>query len=143
MSLDASIWAWKAQVKNSSQRLVLLTLSDRVGETHRCYLSIKRMEKDTKLNRKTIIKVLDELEASGFIKDTGEISGNGVKVYLLTGVTGREDDSVTSPKNGTATSTNFGTQNLSRNQSIESKNKKTWLCLKKLREEISQANPEI
>ncbi|KAA8735529.1 hypothetical protein F4V57_01660 [Acinetobacter qingfengensis] len=37
MSLDASIWAWKAQVKNSSQRLVLLTLADRAGETHRCY----------------------------------------------------------------------------------------------------------
>ena len=102
MSLDASIWAWKAQVKNSSQRLVLLTLADRAGETHRCYPSIKRMEKDTRLNRKTIIKVLDELEASGFIKDTGEISGNGVKVYLLTGVIGREDDSVTSPQNDTS-----------------------------------------
>lgn len=95
-------WAWKAQVKNSSQRLVLLTLADRAGETHRCYPSIKRMEKDTRLNRKTIIKVLDELEASGFIKDTGEISGNGVKVYLLTGVIGREDDSVTSPQSDTS-----------------------------------------
>ena len=95
-------WAWKAQVKNSSQRLVLLTLADRAGETHRCYPSIKHMEKDTRLNRKTIIKVLDELEASGFIKDTGEISGNGVKVYLLTGVIGREDDSVTSPQSDTS-----------------------------------------
>lgn len=168
MSLDASIWAFKAEVKTSSQRLVLLALADRAGESHKCYPSIKRMVKDTLLNRKTIIKVLDELEAGSFIRFTGEITGNGVKVYQLIGVMGREEDSVTSPKNGTSTnngtssnfgtgskngtssnigtatspkngtetSTNIGTQNLSRNLSDESKNKKTWLSLKKLREEI-------
>ncbi|MDC5336074.1 helix-turn-helix domain-containing protein [Acinetobacter baumannii] len=174
MSLDASIWAFKAEVKTSSQRLVLLALADRAGESHKCYPSIKRMVKDTLLNRKTIIKVLDELEASSFIKFTGEITGNGVKVYQLIGVMGREEDSVTSPKNGTGTnngtssnfgtgskngtstnigtatspkngtetSTNIGTQNLSRNLSDESKNKKTWLSLKKLREEILLASDQ-
>ena len=40
-------------------------------------------------------------------------------------------------------STNIGTRNLSKNLSIESKNKKHWLCSKKLSEEIAQANPEI
>ncbi|MBU3817714.1 helix-turn-helix domain-containing protein [Acinetobacter baumannii] len=174
MSLDASIWAFKAEVKTSSQRLVLLALADRAGESHKCYPSIKRMVKDTLLNRKTIIKVLDELEAGSFIKFTGEITGNGVKVYQLIGVMGREEDSVTSPKNGTSTnngtcsnfgtgskngtstnigtatspkngtetSTNFGTQNLSMNLSGESKNKKTWLSLKKLREEILLATDQ-
>ncbi|HHB0831526.1 TPA: helix-turn-helix domain-containing protein [Acinetobacter baumannii] len=174
MSLDASIWAFKAEVKTSSQRLVLLALADRAGESHKCYPSIKRMVKDTLLNRKTIIKVLDELEAGSFIKFTGEITGNGVKVYQLIGVMGREEDSVTrpkngtgtnngtssnfgtgskngtstnigtttSPKNGTETSTNIGTQNLSRNLSDESKNKKTWLSLKKLREEILLASDQ-
>ncbi|MCE6410064.1 helix-turn-helix domain-containing protein [Acinetobacter baumannii] len=174
MSLDATIWAFKAEVKTSSQRLVLLALADRAGESHKCYPSIKRMVKDTLLNRKTIIKVLDELEASSFIKFTGEITGNGVKVYQLIGVMGREEDSVTSPKNGTSTnngtssnfgtsskngtstnigtatspkngtetSTNIGTQNLSRNLSDESKNKKTWLSLKKLREEILLATDQ-
>ncbi|MDC4574372.1 helix-turn-helix domain-containing protein [Acinetobacter baumannii] len=174
MSLDASIWAFKAEVKTSSQRLVLLALADRAGESHKCYPSIKRMVKDTLLNRKTIIKVLDELEAGSFIKFTGEITGNGVKVYQLIGVMGREEDSVTSPKNGTGTnngtssnfgtgskngtstnigtatspkngtetSTNIGTQNLSRNLSDKSKNKKTWLSLKKLREEILLASDQ-
>ncbi|MDC4571028.1 helix-turn-helix domain-containing protein [Acinetobacter baumannii] len=168
MSLDASIWAFKAEVKTSSQRLVLLALADRAGESHKCYPSIKRMVKDTLLNRKTIIKVLDELEAGSFIKFTGEITGNGVKVYQLIGVMGREEHSVTSPKNGTSTnigtssnfgtstnigtatspkngtetSTNIGTQNLSRNLSVESKNKKTWLSLKKLREEILLATDQ-
>ncbi|MBO1282485.1 helix-turn-helix domain-containing protein [Acinetobacter nosocomialis] len=174
MSLDASIWAFKAEVKTSSQRLVLLALADRAGESHKCYPSIKRMVKDTLLNRKTIIKVLDELEAGSFIKFTGEITGNGVKVYQLIGVMGREEDRVTnpkngtstnngtssnfgtgskngtstnigtatSPKNGTETSTNIGTQNLSMNLSDESKNKKTWLSLKKLREEILLASDQ-
>ncbi|CAM0791778.1 helix-turn-helix domain-containing protein [Acinetobacter baumannii] len=174
MSLDASIWAFKAEVKTSSQRLVLLALADRAGESHKCYPSINRMVKDTLLNRKTIIKVLDELEAGSFIKFTGEITGNGVKVYQLIGVMGREEDSVTSPKNGTGTnngtssnfgtgskngtstnigtatspkngtetSTNIGTQNLSMNLSDESKNKKTWLSLKKLREEILLASDQ-
>ncbi|MCU4582899.1 helix-turn-helix domain-containing protein [Acinetobacter gyllenbergii] len=174
MSLDATIWAFKAAVKTSSQRLVLLALADRAGDEHKCYPSLKRLEKDTVLNRKTIIKVLDELEAEAFIKFTGKTTGNGVKIYQLIGVIGREDDDPTSTKtgtstkngtgtnlgtgskngtstnngtasstkNGTATSTNIGTQNLPMNLSIESKNKKTWLCLKKLREEIAQAEPD-
>lgn len=112
MSLDATIWAFKAEVKTSSQRLVLLALADRAGESHKCYPSIKRMVKDTVLNRKTVIKVLDELEAISLIRFTGEITGNGVKVYQLIGVMGREENDLTSPKKGTSTnngtSSNFG-----------------------------------
>jgi len=174
MSLDATIWAFKAEVKTSSQRLILLALADRAGESHKCYPSIKRMVKDTVLNRKTVIKVLDELEAISLIRFTGEITGNGVKVYQLIGVLGREENDLTSPKkgastnngtssnfgtgskngtstnngtatspkNGTETSPNIGTQNLSGNLSIESKNKKTWLSLKKLGEEILLATDQ-
>lgn len=174
MSLDATIWAFKAEVKTSSQRLVLLALADRAGESHKCYPSIKRMVKDTVLNRKTVIKVLDELEAISLIKFTGEITGNGVKVYQLIGVMGREEADLTSPKNGTGTnngtssnfgtgskngtstnngtatspkngtetSPNIGTQNLSGNLSEESINKKTWLSLKKLGEEIRLATDQ-
>jgi hypothetical protein len=109
------------------------------------------------------------------IKFTGEIKGNGVKVYQLIGVFGREDSSDTHTKKGTSTkndtgvnlgtgskngtstnngtgtstnfgtetSTNFGTQNLPRNLSLESKNKKDWLCLKKLCWELDQADPTV
>lgn len=174
MSLDATIWAWKAEVESSTQRLILLSLADRAGEDHKCYPSIMRMVKDTKMNRKTIIKVLDDLEQKALIKFTGSIVGNGVKVYQLLGVVGREDETTstkkgtsgkngtstnlgtgsnigtstengtsTSTENGTETSTEIGTQNLSRNLPIESKNKKDWLCLKKLREEISLADDSI
>ncbi len=121
-----------------------------------------------------MIKVLDELEAISLIRFTGEITGNGVKVYQLIGVMGREENdftspkkgtstnngtssnfgtgskngtssnngTATSPKNGTETSPNIGTQNLSGNLSIESKNKKTWLSLKKLGEEILLATDQ-
>ncbi|MDR7015043.1 helix-turn-helix domain-containing protein [Acinetobacter sp. 3657] len=174
MSLDATIWAWRAEVDSSTQRLILLSLADRAGEDHKCYPSIMRMVKDTKMNRKTIIKVLDDLEQKALIKFTGSIVGNGVKVYQLLGVVGREDEQTstkkgtsgkngtssnlgtgsnigtstengtsTSTKNGTETSTEIGTQNLPRNLPIESKNKKDWLCLKKLREEISLADDSI
>ena len=40
MSLDASIWAWKAEVKSASQRLILLSLADRAGENHECYQAL-------------------------------------------------------------------------------------------------------
>lgn len=174
MSLDATIWAWRAEVDSSTQRLILLSLADRAGEDHKCYPSIMRMVKDTKMNRKTIIKVLDDLEKKALIKFTGSIVGNGVKVYQLLGVVGREDETTstkkgtsgkngtssnlgtgsnigtstengtgTSPENGTETSTEIGTQNLPRNLPIESKNKKDWLCFKKLREEISLADDSI
>ena len=174
MSLDATIWAWRADVDSSTQRLILLSLADRAGEDHKCYPSIMRMVKDTKMNRKTIIKVLDDLEKKALIKFTGKIVGNGVKVYQLLGVVGREDETTstkkgtsgkngtssnlgtgsnigtstengtgTSPENGTETSTEIGTQNLPRNLPIESKNKKDWLCFKKLREEISLADDSI
>ncbi|MBJ9947798.1 helix-turn-helix domain-containing protein [Acinetobacter bereziniae] len=175
MSLDATVWAWKATVSGASERLVLLALADRAGDDHKCFPSLKRLEKDTTLNRKTIIKVLDELELKKLIQFTGEIKGNGVKVYQLIGVFGREDSTDThtkkgtstkndtgvnlgtgskngtstnngtgtSPNFGTETSTNFGTQNLPRNLPLESKNKKDWLCLKKLRWELDQADPGV
>ncbi|WP_373351136.1 helix-turn-helix domain-containing protein [Acinetobacter bereziniae] len=175
MSLDATVWAWKATVSCASERLVLLALADRAGDDHKCFPSLKRLEKDTTLNRKTIIKVLDELELKSLIKFTGEIKGNGVKVYQLIGVFGREDSTDTHTKKGTSTkndtgvnlgtgskngtstnngtgtstnfgtetSTNFGTQNLPRNLSLESKNKKDWLCLKKLCWELDQADPTV
>ena len=174
MSLDATIWAWNAEVKSGSERLILLSLADRAGETHKCYPSIMRMVKDTKMNRKTIIKVLEELEQKSLIKFTGEIVGNGVKVYQLLGVNGREEikssakkgtsgkkgtstnlgtgsnigtstenGTGSSPKNGTETSTVFGTQNLPMNLPLESKNKKDWFCFKKLREEIHLADDSI
>lgn len=180
MSLDATNWAWRVQFKERKggslkplKRLVLLSLADRAGEDHTCYPSVKRLEEDTNLDRKTVMKIIAELIEDGLIQDTGERKGRTrqVKVYHLIGVKGREtipttvlfedeNDDLNSTNSGTVptteqshcsrervptiplNSTNVGTRNLSKNLSIESKNKKTWLCLKKLREELAQAEPD-
>ncbi|MDN8367984.1 helix-turn-helix domain-containing protein [Acinetobacter baumannii] len=180
MSLDATVWAWKTRQKQKVggalkplKKLVLLSLADRAGETHECYPSIARLVDDTEMDRKTVLKIIDELIEDGFIIDTGKREGKTkqVKVYLLIGVKGREtvptkvhfdteNDDLNSTNNGTVPTTeqfqqfhervptiplnspNVGTRNLSKNLSEESKNKKTWLSLKKLREEILLATDQ-
>ena len=93
MSIDATRWAWTAQVKNSSQRLVLLSLADRAGEHHTAWPSIDRLAKDTALNEKTVQKVILELINLGLIIDTLERTGptKRVRVLKLNGVKGREE----------------------------------------------------
>ena len=156
MSLDATNWAWRVSVQTSSQRTVLLSMADRAGEDHTAYPSVARLAKDCVLNRKTVMKVIDELEELNLLQFTGKTRGNGVKVYRLIGVNGREEIPLTStksgtcPKNGTstksgtatctksgtATSPKSGTQNLPMNLLIESKNKKTWFSWEKLENEL-------
>ena len=181
MSLDASIWAWKVRQKQKKggsikplKRLVLLSLADRASEDHCAYPSMARLVEDTEMDRKTVLKIIDELVEDGLIQDTGERKGRTkqVKVYRLLGVTGREtvpttvllddeNDNLKSPNNGTVPtmeqfqqfhervptiplkSPNVGTRNLSKNLSLESKNKKSWFCFKKLREEIYLTDDSI
>jgi pyocin large subunit-like protein len=107
MSVDATRWAWIAPVENSSQRLVLLSLADRAGEYHTCFPSVARITKDTKLNRKTIMKVIGELIQLGLIEDTGHKKGitKQVVVYRLLGVKTREDEEINSTNIGTVPKT--------------------------------------
>ena len=132
MSVDATRWAWLAPVKSSTQRLVLLSLADRAGEHHTCFPSVARITKDTKLNRKTIMKVIGELIELGLVEDTGHKKGatKQIIVYRLLGVKTREDEEINSTNIGTVpkteqsqnypetvpflphNSTNIGTQNL-------------------------------
>ena len=178
MSLDATIWAWKVRQKQKKggslkplKKLVLLSLADRASEDHCAFPSMSRLVEDTEIDRKTVLKIIDELIEDGLIVDTGERKGRTkqVKVYQLIGVNGREtvpttvlfnddlsdeNNPLKSPNSGTVPTTeqfqqfhervptfrgkspNVGTRNLSSNLSIESKNKKTWFCFKKLREEL-------
>ena len=78
--------AWKPVVETASQRLVLLCLdSFRRGATFS--LPISFICDNTLLNRKTVIKVLSELESLSIIKYFGVKSKRGVKEYTLTFVT--------------------------------------------------------
>ena len=81
-----SVEAWKPVVETASQRLVLLCLdSFRCGATFS--LPISFICDNTLLNRKTVIKVLSELEGLSIIKYFGVKSKRGVKEYTLTFVT--------------------------------------------------------
>lgn len=182
MSLDATNWAWRVDLQQKKggslrplKRLLLLSFADRAGEDFCCYPSVKRLVDDTTMDRKTVLKIIDELVEDGLILDTGERKGRTkqVKVYRLIGVNGREETvptlgcfnvdimGVNSPNNGTVPTleqsqqfpervptiplkgTNVGTRNLLKNLPEESKNKKGWICLKKLRDEIHEADANI
>ncbi|SPL72293.1 helix-turn-helix domain-containing protein [Acinetobacter stercoris] len=181
MSLDASRWAWQIRQKQKKggclkalKKLVLLSLADRASEEHCAYPSMSRLVEDTEMDRKTVLKIIEELIEDGLIIDTGERKGKTkqVKVYQLVGVKGREsepsliffdseNDDSKSPKDGTvptmeqyqqfhervptipSKSPNVGTRNLSKNLLLESKNKKDWLCFKKLRQEIFLADENL
>ena len=83
MSLDATNWAWRVgltEKKGGSRiplkQLILLSLADRAGEDHCCYPSMQRLEKDTGLERKTVLKIIAELLEDRLIVDTGERKGS-------------------------------------------------------------------
>lgn len=130
MSRKATDWAWRFKASCSTVKLVLLALADRAGEDCECYPSVERIEADTGLNRKTVIKATRELEQAGAILDTGKRKGatQRVKVYRLnlSSETVPKTESFqkrNSSKNGTLNDTKNGTLNSTKNgtqnQSVE------------------------
>lgn len=130
MSRKATDWAWRYQASCSTVKLVLLALADRADDDCECYPSVERVEADTGLNRKTVIKATKELEQAGAIIDTGKRKGatQRVKVYRLNldvetvpktesfqKRNHTKNGTLNSTKNGTLNSTKNGTQN----QSVE------------------------
>lgn len=124
MSHEASIAAWKSKPEKSSHKFVLVAMAERAGESALCWPSIKRLELDTLLNRKTVIAALDALEDAGFIIDTGERRGatKKVKVYQLQGVNHRENEAGSvvknSTKNGTVKKNSNTTENNPKNGTV-------------------------
>lgn len=106
MSLDATRWAWKLTGIRPAEKLILLSLADRAGESHTCYPSSARLTADTGLDRKTVLAVLQHLEKAGHIEVTRR-PGLG-NVYRLIGVEDRHQQN-TRPETGTGTSPKNGT----------------------------------
>lgn len=82
MSIDATRWAWRQQGLRPSDKLVLLSMADRAGEDHTCFPSKPRLEQDTGLDRKTIIKCWERLQESGLIHDTEKRVGHTGQVIV-------------------------------------------------------------
>lgn len=136
MSIDATTATWKLQNITAIQKLLLLSLADRADEVSECWPSLKRLEEDTSLNRKTIIENRQLLLDKRLISYTGEMKGRQrqIPVMRLNYVEHREgkidlenDEFFTSTENGTGpyfgtgTSTENGTGNQYRKRDTESK----------------------
>lgn len=140
MSIDATRATWKlGKQVTAIQKLLLLSLADRAGESGQCWPSLKRLEADTNLNRKTIIENRQTLIALGLLEYTGHYQGKQkqIPVMRLTYVNNREDEehsdkdftgtengtgsNFTSTENNTGTSTENGTGNQYRKRDTEPK----------------------
>ena len=86
MSVQAIEWAFSQDVGSSAAKFLLVCLADNSGIDGTCYPSLDLMCKKTNQDRKTVISNLDFLCDCGLLKETGEIVGNGVKVYQLVGL---------------------------------------------------------
>ncbi|MCG5031876.1 helix-turn-helix domain-containing protein [Mesosutterella sp. OilRF-GAM-744-9] len=89
LGIAATRKAWEANVKTSTQRLMLLALAKYSDDKCTSFPSVPSLCADTLLNRKTVFKVLKELKEMGFIS-VEKRPNNGNK-YLIQ----------CSPKNGT------------------------------------------
>lgn len=94
MSLDATIWAWKQDIR-PLEKLVLLSLADRADEFNVCFPSLTRLCSDTGLARSSVVKFIEALEESGrLLKIAVRRHDNGYShnLYQLVGVVNREGD---------------------------------------------------
>lgn len=87
MSSEALLATWELKKKdlNSLEKLLLLSLARRAGEDHTCWPSLKRIEDDTGMDRKTIIQYRQNLIDRGLLAYTGEMKGRTrlIPVMLL------------------------------------------------------------
>ena len=124
--------AWKPVVETASQRLVLLCLdSFRCGATFS--LPISFICDNTLLNRKTVIKVLSELEGLSIIKYFGVKSKRGVKEYTLTFVTEGNDST---PKQAICDDANTSDNSKTINSSSDNTFNETWEKFVEIRKSV-------
>ncbi len=85
MSIAAIAWVFKQPLKPSWLKFLLLALADNANDEGHCYPSGKYLCIKTSLDRKTVISGLDQLEAKGYLIDTGQRKGvtKQVKVYQI------------------------------------------------------------
>lgn len=82
MSIEYLNAAFKASVKPSSLKFVLVALADYANEVGEAYPSVETMNNKTEQDRKTIMKNYARLEELGLISDTGERKGRTKKVVV-------------------------------------------------------------
>ena len=86
MSVAALTWAFGLNLKPATAKFVLVALADNADDEGRAFPSVESLISKTSLDRKTVIRALDELEQMEVLTDTGSRVGRTkqVKVYRLT-----------------------------------------------------------
>ncbi len=81
MSVVALKFAMSAQVGRASEKLVLIMLAWHADDDGRCYPSVATIADETVLDRKTVLRSLKSLEASGFVSRAHRVGS--VSVYRV------------------------------------------------------------
>lgn len=86
MSIEHLNQAFKANIDKSSLKFILVALADYANEIGEAYPSVETLCNKTALNRKTVIRSLQDLSDIGAIFDTGRRHGKtkSVRVWKLT-----------------------------------------------------------
>jgi predicted transcriptional regulator len=87
MSLAAISWVFCKDIRPLSLKVVMIALADNAGPTGEAWPSLSVISRKCSLDRRTVIRALDELENRGLITDTGRRTGrtSRIKIYKLTG----------------------------------------------------------
>ncbi|MCP4928811.1 MAG: helix-turn-helix domain-containing protein, partial [Gammaproteobacteria bacterium] len=82
-SIDATQWAWNLDIK-ATPKLTLLALSNYVNEEFICYPSLTTIAKMTGQNRRSTIRQINALQASGHLKRVERGNSHGkANLYQL------------------------------------------------------------
>lgn len=75
MSVLLMAKAWQASVKNSARKLVLMKLADNADDDGICWPSYNHLAAQCEMSRRTVIRHVDDLILSGFMKKTTRKGG--------------------------------------------------------------------
>ncbi len=79
MSWKVLDWATDSEVGSSTTKFILLLLANKADENFSCYPSIRTLMVDSDAGRSTVMRVLKELEASGFITREPQCHDSGAR----------------------------------------------------------------
>lgn len=87
MSVILMAKAWQASVDNAARKLVLMKLADNADDNGFCWPSYKHLAQQCEMSRRTVMRHVDDLMLTGFVKKTvrkGGIYFNKSNVFELT-----------------------------------------------------------
>jgi DNA-binding transcriptional ArsR family regulator len=106
MSLSAITWAWSLELKNPTQKLVLMALCDHVDADGLCWPSVKLISERAGCKRRTVQRHLRALQDAGFIeavphyRTDGSQTSNRYRVNVTRGGDNMTRGGVTSDTGG-------------------------------------------